>query len=134
MKEILKSMNVDEKILPHRSVLTEISRAKDKLQSPEDFAKETFNDSRRITIAKAYAVYAERLKSSDAMDFDDLIYNTVKLFQENNDVLEYYQNLFKYIMVDEYQDTNMAQYRLISMLAEKNRNICVVGDDDQSFY
>lgn len=134
MKEILKSMNVDEKILPHRSVLTEISRAKDKLQSPEDFAKETFNDSRRITIAKAYAVYAERLKSSDAMDFDDLIYNTVKLFQENNDVLEYYQNLFKYIMVDEYQDTNMAQYRLISMLAEKNRNICVVGDDDQSIY
>lgn len=134
MKEILKSMNVDEKILPHRSVLTEISRAKDKLQSPEDFAKEAFNDSRRITIAKAYAVYAERLKSSDAMDFDDLIYNTVKLFQENNDVLEYYQNLFKYIMVDEYQDTNMAQYRLISMLAEKNRNICVVGDDDQSIY
>lgn len=134
MKEILKSMNVDEKILPHRSVLTEISRAKDKLQSPEDFAKETFNDSRRITIAKAYAVYAERLKNSDAMDFDDLIYNTVKLFQENNDVLEYYQNLFKYIMVDEYQDTNMAQYRLISMLAEKNRNICVVGDDDQSIY
>ena len=134
MKEILKSMNVDEKILPHRSVLTEISRAKDKLQSPEDFAKEAFNDSRRITIAKAYAVYAERLKSSDAMDFDDLIYNTVRLFQENNDVLEYYQNLFKYIMVDEYQDTNMAQYRLISMLAEKNRNICVVGDDDQSIY
>lgn len=134
MKEILKSMNVDEKILPHRSVLTEISRAKDKLQSPEDFAKEAFNDSRRITIAKAYAVYAERLKNSDAMDFDDLIYNTVRLFQENNDVLEYYQNLFKYIMVDEYQDTNMAQYRLISMLAEKNRNICVVGDDDQSIY
>lgn len=134
MKEILKSMNIDEKILPHRSVLTEISRAKDQLKSPEEFKKETYNDSRRITIAKAYAVYAERLKSSDAMDFDDLIYNTVKLFQENSDVLEYYQNLFKYIMVDEYQDTNMAQYKLISMLAEKNRNICVVGDDDQSIY
>ena len=134
MKEILRSMNVDEKILPHRSVLTEISRAKDQLKSPEDFKKETYNDSRRITIAKAYAVYAERLKTSDAMDFDDLIYNTVRLFQENSDVLEYYQNLFKYIMVDEYQDTNMAQYKLISMLAEKNRNICVVGDDDQSIY
>ncbi len=134
MKEILKSMNIDEKILPHRSVLTEISRAKDQLKGPEEFKKETYNDSRRITIAKAYAVYAERLKNSDAMDFDDLIYNTVKLFQENSDVLEYYQNLFKYIMVDEYQDTNMAQYKLISMLAEKNRNICVVGDDDQSIY
>lgn len=134
MKEILKSMNVDEKILPHRSVLTEISRAKDQLKSPEDFNKETMNDSRRITIAKAYAMYEKRLKDSDAMDFDDLIYNTVKLFEENVDVLEYYQNLFKYIMVDEYQDTNMAQYKLISMLAEKNRNICVVGDDDQSIY
>lgn len=134
MKEILKSMNVDEKILPHRSVLTEISRAKDQLKSPEDFKQEAMSDSRRITIAKAYAMYAKRLKDSDAMDFDDLIYNTVKLFEENTDVLEYYQNLFKYIMVDEYQDTNMAQYKLISMLAEKNRNICVVGDDDQSIY
>lgn len=134
MKEILKSMNVDEKKLPHRSVLTEISRAKDQLKSPEDFKKETLSDSRRITIAKAYAIYTERLKNSDAMDFDDLIYNTVKLFEENSDILEYYQNLFKYIMVDEYQDTNMAQYKLISMLAEKNRNICVVGDDDQSIY
>ncbi|MBQ1991653.1 MAG: UvrD-helicase domain-containing protein [Clostridia bacterium] len=134
MKEILKAMNVDEKVLPHRSVLTEISRAKDQLKSPEDFKQETMSDSRRITIAKAYAMYAKRLKDSDAMDFDDLIYNTVKLFEENKDVLEYYQNLFKYIMVDEYQDTNMAQYRLISMLAEKNRNICVVGDDDQSIY
>ncbi|MEE1057177.1 MAG: 3'-5' exonuclease [Acutalibacteraceae bacterium] len=134
MKEILKSMNIDEKILPHRSVLSEISRAKDQLKSPEDFKKETLNDSRRISIAKAYSIYAQRLKSSDAMDFDDLIYNTVKLFEENDDVLQYYQNLFKYIMVDEYQDTNMAQYKLISMLAEKNRNICVVGDDDQSIY
>ncbi len=134
MKEILKSMNIDEKILPHRSVLAEISRAKDQLKSPEDFKKETLNDSRRISISKAYGIYAQRLKSSDAMDFDDLIYNTVKLFEENDDVLQYYQNLFKYIMVDEYQDTNMAQYKLISMLAEKNRNICVVGDDDQSIY
>lgn len=134
MKEILKSMNIDEKILPHRSVLAEISRAKDQLKSPEDFKKETLNDSRRISISKAYGIYTQRLKNSDAMDFDDLIYNTVKLFEENDDVLQYYQNLFKYIMVDEYQDTNMAQYKLISMLAEKNRNICVVGDDDQSIY
>lgn len=134
MKDILKSLNIDEKVLPHRTVLTEISRAKDQLKGPEEYAKEVFNDSRRISIAKAYAIYAERLKTADAMDFDDLIYNTVRLFQENDDVLQYYQNLFKYIMVDEYQDTNMAQYRLISMLAEKYRNICVVGDDDQSIY
>lgn len=134
MKEILKTLNIDEKMLPHRTVLAEISRAKDQLKDPQEYAKEAFNDSRKISIAKAYAMYAERLKTADAMDFDDLIYNTVKLFQENEDVLQYYQNLFKYIMVDEYQDTNMAQYRLISLLAEKNRNICVVGDDDQSIY
>lgn len=134
MKEVLKAMNVDEKQLPHKSVLNEISRAKDKLKTPEDLKNEALNDYRKILIAKAYALYSDRLKKSDAMDFDDLIFNTVKLFQKHKDVLEYYQNIFKYIMVDEYQDTNMAQYKLISMLADKNRNICVVGDDDQSIY
>ncbi len=134
MKDILKAMNVDEKILSHRSVLAEISRAKDKMKSPEDMKKEAVNDNRLITISKAYAVYSERLFSSNAMDFDDLIYNTVRLFSENKDILEYYQNIFRYIMVDEYQDTNKAQYRLINMLADKNKNICIVGDDDQSIY
>lgn len=134
MKEVLKAMNVDEKQLPHKSVLNEISRAKDKLKTPEDLKNEALNDYRKILIAKAYALYSDRLKKSDAMDFDDLIFNTVKLFKKHKDVLEYYQNIFKYIMVDEYQDTNMAQYKLISMLADKNRNICVVGDDDQSIY
>lgn len=134
MKEVLRAMNVDEKQLPHKSVLNEISRAKDKLKTPEDLKNEALNDYRKTLIAKAYALYSDRLKKSDAMDFDDLIFNTVKLFQKNKDVLEYYQNIFKYIMVDEYQDTNMAQYKLVSMLANKNRNICVVGDDDQSIY
>lgn len=134
MKEILKSMNIDEKILPHRSVLTEISRAKDKMITPEIYKAQANTDSRKIEIAKAYALYDKRLKTSDAMDFDDLLCNTVKLFEENEDILEYYQNLFKYIMVDEYQDTNRVQYRFVSLLAEKRRNICVVGDDDQSIY
>lgn len=134
MKDILKAMNVDEKFLSHRSVLAEISRAKDKMKSPEDMKREALNDSRLITISKAYAVYSERLLNANAMDFDDLIYNTVRLFSEHKDILEYYQNIFRYIMVDEYQDTNKAQYRLINMLADKNKNICIVGDDDQSIY
>lgn len=134
MKDVLKSMNVDEKFLPHRTVLNEISRAKDQMKTPDDLKKGAMNDSRKLKIAQAYSLYENNLKKSDAMDFDDLIFNTVRLFQKNEDVLSYYQNLFKYIMVDEYQDTNMAQYRLISLLAQKNKNICVVGDDDQSIY
>jgi len=134
LKEIMKTLGIDEKILSLRSIMSEISKAKDNLQSPEEFKQNAHTDSRLVSIAKIYALYNETLKKSDAMDFDDLIYNTVKLFQKNKDVLEYYQNLFRYIMVDEYQDTNISQYKLISMLAEKYRNICVVGDDDQSIY
>lgn len=134
IKDILKSMHVDEKILPHRSVLSEISKAKDKMMTPEAYAAGVMNDSRKADIAKAYALYTKKLKSADAMDFDDMLCNTVKLFEENEDVLEYYQNLFRYIMVDEYQDTNQVQYRFVSLLAQKSQNICVVGDDDQSIY
>ena len=134
LKEIMKTLGIDEKILSLRSIMNEISKAKDNLQSPEEFKQSAHTDSRLVSIAKIYALYDETLKKSDAMNFDDLIYNTVKLFQKNKDVLEYYQNLFRYIMVDEYQDTNISQYKLISMLAEKYRNICVVGDDDQSIY
>ncbi len=134
MKEILKGMGIEEKALPHRSVLSEISKAKDKMITPQEFAKEVSTDSRRRAMAQAYALYTKRLKSADAMDFDDLLCNTVKLLEENQDVLEYYQNLFKYIMVDEYQDTNKVQYRFVNLLADKNKNICVVGDDDQSIY
>ncbi len=134
MKDILKKLEVDEKILPHRTVLAEISRAKDKMQSPSELKSEDTYNSRLNMIADAYKMYQERLMSSDAMDFDDLLCNTVKLFEECPDVLEMYQRQFKYIMVDEYQDTNKVQYKFVSMLAGKHNNICVVGDDDQSIY
>lgn len=134
MKDCLKTLNYDEKILPHRSVLSEISRCKDKMITPDELKETAGNDNRLVSIAKAYALYQERLKSSDAMDFDDILCNTVKLFEEAPDVLELYQRQFKYIMVDEYQDTNRVQYKFVKMLAEKHGNICVVGDDDQSIY
>ncbi len=134
MKDILKSMNVDEKIIPHRQVLSVISQAKDEMKTPEQLEKEAAFDSRKLTIARAYARYQSQLKSSNAMDFDDMLLNTVRLFETCPDVLEQYQNQFKYIMVDEYQDTNRVQYRFVSLLAAKSRNLCVVGDDDQSIY
>ena len=134
MKDILKSMSIDEKILPHRSVLAAISQAKDEMKTPEDLSKEAGYDLRKVSIAKAYAKYEARLKSSNAMDFDDMLLNTVRLFENCPDVLELYQNQFRYIMVDEYQDTNRVQYKFVSMLASKSRNLCVVGDDDQSIY
>ena len=134
MKDCQKQLNIDEKILPVRSILGEISRAKDSMLLPEEYAKEAGYDNRKIQISRAYALYQERLKNSDAMDFDDLLCNTVLLFEKNPDVLEYYQDKFRYIMVDEYQDTNRVQYKFVSMLAEKYNNICVVGDDDQSIY
>ena len=134
MKEILKQLNIDEKFLSHKTVLNEISKYKDRMKTPKDVKIKSDFDSRLKYIAEAYELYQQRMQTSDAMDFDDLICNTVKLFDENPDVLEYYQNRFKYIMVDEYQDTNKSQYRLISQLAAKRNNICVVGDDDQSIY
>ncbi len=134
MKEIMKAEDIDDKILSHKLVLKEISSAKDKLISPEEFAKDSGSDYRMAKIAMLYKKYQARLINNDAMDFDDMIYNTVKLFNENPDVLNYYQNRFKYIMVDEYQDTNHAQYVLVRELSLGHRNICVVGDDDQSIY
>ena len=134
MKEILKQLDIDEKFLSHKTVLNEISKYKDKMKAPKDVKTAADYDSRLKYIAQAYELYQQRMLTSDAMDFDDLICNTVRLFEENQDVLEYYQNRFKYIMVDEYQDTNKSQYRLISLLAAKRNNICVVGDDDQSIY
>ncbi|MBQ7964699.1 MAG: UvrD-helicase domain-containing protein [Ruminococcus sp.] len=134
MKDILKKLQIDEKILPHRTVLAEISKAKDKMQGPKDLKTTDTYNSRLNMVADAYEMYQERLKTSDAMDFDDLLCNTVKLFRECPDVLEMYQRQFKYIMVDEYQDTNKVQYEFVSLLAKKHNNICVVGDDDQSIY
>ena len=134
IKDILKQLHIDEKILPAKVILSEISKAKDKMQKPSEMLKEAEYDSRKASIAKAYEIYQTRLKTADAMDFDDMLCNTVLLFEKCPEILEYYQNQFKYIMVDEYQDTNKIQYKFVSMLAEKYGNICVVGDDDQSIY
>ncbi|MBE6732456.1 MAG: ATP-dependent DNA helicase PcrA [Ruminococcaceae bacterium] len=134
MKEIMKSANVDEKILPLKSVLSEISHAKDELISPIEYEMSAGSDLRKKTVAGLYKLYQKRLKEADAMDFDDMIVNTIELFEQNEEVLSRYQHRFKYIMVDEYQDTNHAQFVLVSMLAGKNGNLCVVGDDDQSIY
>ncbi len=134
MKTIMKEHNIDDKFVPHKTVLSAISSAKDKLISPSCFAAENSFDNRRKIIGELYALYQKALKKADAMDFDDMIVNTVKLLDENPDVLEYYNNKFKYVMVDEYQDTNHAQYVLVSLLASGHNNLCVVGDDDQSIY
>lgn len=134
IKELIKQNEFDEKIITPKAALNAISSAKDKLLSPEDYAQNIGTDIRERMIAKLYAQYEARLVSADAMDFDSMIVNTVKLLQENPDILSYYANKFKYIMVDEYQDTNYAQYKLCKLLASEHRNICVVGDDDQSIY
>ena len=134
MKQCLRELDIQEKILPPKSALAEISRSKDTLTTPDEFLAHTGGDYRLELIGKAYKLYQTRLKDADAMDFDDLIANTVSLFVSCPDVLEHYQNRFRYIMVDEYQDTNHAQYLFVSLLAQKSQNLCVVGDDDQSIY
>ena len=134
MKEVIRVLDIDEKRLPVKYVLNEISRAKDSLMTPADYTASAGFDTNKKLIGQAFEKYEEMLKKADAMDFDDIIVNTVKLLKENPDVLEYYQRRFRYVMVDEYQDTNHAQYILTSLLANGYRNICVVGDDDQSIY
>lgn len=134
MKHCQKSLGITDKILHHKSILAEMSTAKDSLIDCEEYKKIAQNDFRKARIAECYELYQKELLRSDAMDFDDIIFNTVKLLRENKDVLELYQQQFKYIMVDEYQDTSHAQYVLVSMLAGGYNNICVVGDDDQSIY
>jgi DNA helicase-2/ATP-dependent DNA helicase PcrA len=134
IKDLIKQNNFDEKIVPVKSVMNAISSANDKLIDPNEYWQNIGSDIRERMIAKLYEQYEDRLVSSNAMDFDSMIMNTVKLFQQEPDVLSYYANKFKYIMVDEYQDTNHAQYKLCKLLASQHRNICVVGDDDQSIY
>lgn len=134
MKEIMKQNNIDDKFVPYRYVLSLISSAKDSLISADEYMKSCGDDFRQKAVGKLYKLYQKKLKSCNAMDFDDMIYNTVILLKNNPDVLEFYSNKFRYVMVDEYQDTNHAQYVLISMLASGRNNICVVGDDDQSIY
>lgn len=134
MKSILKELDISEKNITPKSILNEISRAKDSLISPAEYALMVGDDFRLKIISRAYTTYQKRLEDADAMDFDDLINKVVELFKKCPDVLEYYQNRFRYLMVDEYQDTNHAQYTFVRMLAEKSGNLCVVGDDDQSIY
>lgn len=134
MKSILKELDISEKNITPKSILNEISRAKDSLISPAEYALMVGDDFRLKIISRAYTTYQKRLEDADAMDFDDLINKIVELFKKCPDVLEYYQNRFRYLMVDEYQDTNHAQYTFVRMLAEKSGNLCVVGDDDQSIY
>ena len=136
MKEIIKDMGLDDKTFPAKYVLGAISKEKDKMVSPQEMLEraEGTNDLRALHIAKAYVKYQTRLKDNNALDFDDIIYVTVKLLLDHEDVRTYYQKKFKYVLVDEYQDTNHMQYLLTSLLAGGYENICVVGDDDQSIY
>ena len=130
----MKALRIEEKVLGHKAILSEIGRAKDSLLSPAEFAVQAGSDFRLKKVAECYTMYQKRLQEADAMDFDDLLCRTVELFIQCPDVLERYQSRYRYMMVDEYQDTNHAQYKLISMLAAKSGNLCVVGDDDQSIY
>ncbi len=134
MKRVQKSLGIEDKFLNHKSILSEISHSKDSLIGPKEYYATNRNDFRKAKIAECYREYQQELMRSDAMDFDDMIFNTVKLLKENDDVLSLYQNQFKYIIVDEYQDTSYAQYVLTYLLAGGYHNICVVGDDDQSIY
>ncbi len=136
MKEVLKDMGLDDKTFPPKYVLSIIGRQKDRLISPEEMQENSrsSSDLRLTQIAKAYAAYQKRLKDNNALDFDDILYVTVKLLQQEKDVREYYQKKFQYVLVDEYQDTNHVQYLLTSLLCGRWGNICVVGDDDQSIY
>lgn len=134
MKEICKKMQIDTKMLKERTILGAISSAKDELISPVEYEMQAAGDFTKQRIAGVYREYQAALKKSNALDFDDLIVKTVELFKTCPDVLESYQERFVYIMVDEYQDTNTAQFEMIRLLASKNRNLCVVGDDDQSIY
>jgi len=134
VKDCIKELNLNEKNFPYREVLSIIGRAKDELIEPDIYTKMNAADFRLGKIAKIYELYQKKLKNNNALDFDDIILMTIKLFLDNPPVLEYYQHKFKYILVDEYQDTNTAQYTLISLLAQEYKNLCVVGDDDQSIY
>ena len=134
MKDICKRLNIDTKMMKERTILAAISGAKDELISPMQYAINTYGDFEKRKISEAYTEYQNVLKKNNAMDFDDLIVKTVELFKSCPEVLLQYQNRFRYIMVDEYQDTNTAQFELVRLLAERYRNLCVVGDDDQSIY
>lgn len=134
IKEILKRLNIDEKFLPPREVKAKISDAKNKLMGPDEWFAKTERDFRNQTLHDVFVAYEQRLKSANALDFDDLLLKTLELLADHPPVLESYRDRFHYVMVDEYQDTNYAQYMLVKLLTDKSRNLCVVGDDDQSIY
>lgn len=134
MKEVCRYLQIDTKMYKERALLSAISSAKNEMISPEEYRLDAEGDFSRKKIAEVYAEYEKQLRANNALDFDDLLVKAVQLFQTQPDVLEYYQERFRYIMVDEYQDTNTVQFRLIQILSSKYRNLCVVGDDDQSIY
>ena len=134
IKNCLKDLNIDDKLFSDRAVQSEISNAKNQMLEPIQYTARANGDFRKEKIATIYELYQKRLKENNAIDFDDIINFTIKILMENPDVLEYYSNKFKYVLVDEYQDTNKAQFTLITLLASKNGNITVVGDNDQSIY
>lgn len=134
IKQICKQYKIDTKMMPERKIINEISSAKDEFMTPSEYETRHQYDFKKKKIAQIYKEYQKQLKANNALDFDDLIFKTVELFQFHPEVLDYYQERFRYIMVDEYQDTNTIQFQLVSMLARKYQNLCVVGDDDQSIY
>ena len=136
IKDIIKELELEEKSFPPREVQSIISRAKNDMQTPEDFAEQgkAINEWRKIRMGKVYTLYNKKLRDANALDFDDLLWHTVRLLETAGDVREYYQRKFRYILIDEYQDTNALQYRLAALLTNQEKNICVVGDDDQSIY
>lgn len=134
LKRIIKDLNIDEKIYPVSYLGSVISSCKEAEEDPDDYIENNSMNFKAETVAKVYSRYMEDLQQNNAMDFDDLLWNAVKVFEASNEVLSYYQERFKYIMVDEYQDTNYLQYKLVHALAEKSHNLCVVGDDDQCIY
>ena len=134
VKQCLKDLQLDEKIFSDRSVISEISNAKNDMLEPDTYAAQVNGEFRKIKIAEIYELYQKRLKENNAIDFDDIINYTIKILNQNEDILDYYSNKFKYVLVDEYQDTNKSQFTLVKMLASKNGNITVVGDNDQGIY
>ena len=134
VKECLKALNIDDKMFTDRSVLSEISNAKNEMLEPIQYSVKYQADFRKAKIGEIYSLYQKRLKENNALDFDDIINYTIKILTENPDVLEYYTEKFKYVLVDEYQDTNKAQFTLVTILASKYGNITVVGDNDQGIY
>jgi DNA helicase-2/ATP-dependent DNA helicase PcrA len=134
IKDCLKQLNINDKNFPPRAVMDAIGRAKDELQEPTTFKRIHGSDFRMSKIAAIYELYQKKLKANNALDFDDIIILTIKLFMDHPPVLRFYQNKFKYVLVDEYQDTNTAQYHLVSLIAQEYQNLCVVGDEDQSIY